>query len=152
MAQDSVAVKRGVLSDLASAFDRLLALAESLPNLEPSDEWGPFEVLSHIDGWHLSAAGRLRQIGAGGEVLSPGEADILNQRFMGERRGLSGAELLERLRLSFAEMRAAAESVPASEYSKGEGGMLDSLAYFIVNANGPEHYHEHMQDLRAGAP
>ena len=155
MAQNPVggSAKADLLRGLDESFRSFIQAAESVPSLRPADgAWGPLEVLCHIDGWHLSAAERLEQMAGGGEVLSPGEADALNARFVAERRDLSGPQLLVRVRESFSRMRSAADALTDAQYSRGEAGNLDSLAYFIVNANGQEHYAEHLEDLKAVRP
>ena len=135
-----------------TSFAAMMGAARALPVLAPaaSGEWGAFECLAHIDGWHLSAASRLRQIAEDKVVTSPEDADALNERFIAERRHLSPEQLLTGLAASFRELKEAALDLPAAEFWRGGAGREDSLAYFIFNANGPDHYREHEKDF-AGA-
>jgi hypothetical protein len=140
--------KEELLAELDASFGELVAALPAIDGLASSpDSWGPFEVLSHIAGWHLSAAARLRQMARGEEVTPPGPSDEVNSRFVAERASLSGRELVAALQESFRELKDAARAVPESQFWRGQAGEEDSLAYFIVDANGPEHYREHLPEL-----
>ncbi len=152
MAQEPLAtVKEQLLGELDTAFAGLMERVRAQPLLAPSnaESWGTFEMLAHLAGWHESAAARLRDIAAGRPVVPPGAADDLNRRFVAERAGLPAAGLMADLKASFQSMREAGRSVPASEFKRGADSGEHSLAYFIVWANGPEHYAEHMAELES---
>ncbi len=148
--------KRDLLSDLDSSFDGLLAAARALPPIQPSPQpltdWGAFEALAHIAGWHLSAAGRLRQIASGEAATPPGTADQMNELFVRERAGLSREQLLLEVEGTFAEMRSAGAGLAPSHVRRGASTEGQSLAYFILWANGPGHYAEHIEQLRPSRP
>jgi hypothetical protein len=133
-------------------FAALRARVASLPSLDPSRDarWGPFEVLSHISGWHLLSARRLEQIARGEEPSAPGSEDELNAGFVAERAALSREQLLRDLAESYSRMREAVLKVDESEFWIGGPGQENSLAHFIPMANGPEHYQEHEEDLNPG--
>ncbi len=152
MAQEPLAgFKEQLLGELDTAFAALMDRVRAQPLLAPSNtaSWGTFEMLAHLAGWHESAAARLRDIAAGRPVVPPGAADDLNARFVAERAGLPAARLLADVNASFRSMREAARTVPASEFKRGADSEHHSLAYFILWANGPEHYAEHMADLES---
>ncbi len=156
MAQDPVAgsAKADLLRDLDDAFVGLMGVVRSLPRVAPSGEgeWGAFEIVAHLDGWHLSAAGRIERIGRGEQVANPGDFDVLNAAFVAERAGLSRDALERQLEESFRGMRAAVSSAPDAVFWRGQPGQEDSLAYFIAYENGPAHYDEHMTDLKDVRP
>jgi hypothetical protein len=151
MAQEPVDVKQQLEKNLDDGFATLISRVKSL-DLSPSKDgtWGPFEVVSHLAGWHFSAADRLRSLGAGEQVDSPGGADEVNEGFVAERAHLSAAQLVEQLEESFGEMRHAVAQAPASIFwhgGHGGPGHEHSLAYFIAYENGTGHYKEHAADL-----
>jgi hypothetical protein len=145
--------KASLLAGQDAAFAGLLALLDALPPLAESDSpWGPYEIVSHMSGWHTRAAERLRFIARGEPPPPPSETetpDQLNARYVAERRGRPAADILSELRHSFGDLRAAIESVPASEFWRGKGDEEDSLAFFIAYANGEGHYCEHLAELEA---
>jgi hypothetical protein len=131
------------------AFEALRERARSLP-LRPSEgEWGPFEVLSHIAGWHQMTAGRLQQIARGEEADTPPGEDEANAGFVAQRRGLTAEALVADVESTFLALREAVSQVPAGEFWRGAPGEEDSLAYFITAANTFEHYPEHQEHLKA---
>lgn len=152
MAQEHVGgfVKERLLREMDAGFSELMAVARALPRLAPSRDgrWGSFETLSHMVGWHLSAAARLQQMARDEQPAHPGPDDEVNAVFVAERAGLSADELLAQLESSFRELRGAVEDVNAAAFWLSGRGEEDSLAYFIAYANGPEHYREHAQDLK----
>ena len=129
------------------------ALVRSLAPLTPSDgAWGPFEVVGHMSGWHRRAAERLQRIARGLPPGPPSEtktADELNIDFVAERRTATSEGLIDELRQTCGELRAAIAAVPANEFWRGKDGAEDSIACFIAEANGAGHYAEHMDELRA---
>jgi hypothetical protein len=145
--------KTELLRRLEEGFAAFMeAVSHVYHELEPSEEgWGAFEVLAHVDGWHRFTARRLRQIATGAKPIEPGPEDNMNEAFVAERAGLSGVELVDQVRQSFEELQEAVEAVPEREFWRGQGSEEDSLAYFIAKANGPDHYEEHLPELREGA-
>jgi len=148
--------KRDLLSDLDASFKRLMAAARAHPEIAPSagraGDWGAFEALAHIAGWHLSAAARLRQIASGEAVTPPGTADQMNERFVRERAGLSREQLFLEVEGTFAEMRSAGAGLAPSHFRRAASTEEHSLAYFILWANGPGHYAEHIEQLERSPP
>jgi hypothetical protein len=150
VAQDAVeSAKAHIMRELESGFAGLVRITAGLGEVQPArtEEWGHFEVLSHVVGWHLRAAGRLRAIAAGTEPGPAGDADRLNEQFVSERRNLAWPELQAQLLSSYQALRSAAEAVPESQFWRGKPGEEDSLAYFLAAVNGPDHYREHYPDL-----
>ncbi|HEY7269856.1 MAG TPA: ClbS/DfsB family four-helix bundle protein [Dehalococcoidia bacterium] len=154
MAQDAVdGVKDGILAELDTSFVSTLALVQSLAPLTASEDgWGPFEVVSHMSGWHHRAAERLHRIAQGLPPGPPSEtrtADELNDDFVAERRSATSAALMDELKRTYAELRDAIEAVPEPQFWRGKDGAEDSIACFIAEANGTGHYAEHVDELRA---
>jgi len=153
MAQELVGreAKRELLPELDASFAEFMAFIEGeRPARTPAATWGEREVLAHIVGWHRSAASRLLDISRGARDVGPpaGSADEVNRRFVSERAGLSRQELLVQVKDSFEAMRSAAQAVPEGRFRKGAVPDEHSLAYFVLWANGPDHYAEHLEQLR----
>ncbi|HXH21245.1 MAG TPA: maleylpyruvate isomerase N-terminal domain-containing protein [Dehalococcoidia bacterium] len=152
MAQEDLGpgVKADLLRRMDEGFGVLTAALAGAPGLRPAPEggWGPFEVVSHLNGWHLLSARRLLQIARGEGASSPPSDDEANACFVADRRHLSADALLAELESSFATLKDAVASVPAREFWLGLHGELDSLAHFIAAANSYEHYAEHLGDLK----
>lgn len=151
MAQDPLdpTAKRDLLGALHSSFHELKGALPAPDAISPArDDWGVFEVVAHLSGWHSFSARRLRQIASNEPPMTPGDEDSMNVRFVRERSNLTADELLRQLQDSFNDLVSAVETVAESEFWRGKDGEEDSLAYFIANANGPEHYAEHLPDLR----
>jgi uncharacterized protein (TIGR03083 family) len=142
--------KQELLQSLYGSFRELTDALPQADSLMPSpDGWGVFEVVAHLSGWHRFSAGRLRQLAAGQEPISPADEDSMNASFVRERADWTAEALLRDLHDTFRDFVAAVEAVPDAEFWRGPPGADDSLAYFIVNANGPDHYAEHVEDVRS---
>ena len=105
MAQEPLtSVKGQLLAELDAAFEGLLAVIDALPPLaESSGNWGPYEVVSHMSGWHTRAAERLRFIARGQKPPPPSDTetpDQLNVRYVAERRGRPAEALISELKNS----------------------------------------------------
>jgi hypothetical protein len=154
VARESVTqVKSELLAELDQAFASLLDTLGALRALtESGGDWGPYEIVAHMSGWHTRAAERLRFIARGESPPPPSDTetpDQLNLRYVADRRGQSAAALVSELKTSLADLRSAIESVPESEFWRGKNGEEDSIAYFIAYVNGAGHYDEHLAELKA---
>jgi len=131
------------------AFRDLKEPASAIAGLRPATDgqWHTFEVLSHICGWHLRSADRLRRLARGEGDNPPSDEDAQNAGYVAERRNLTRDQLIAELASSYLELRLAVEATPNADFWRGGPGEEDSLAYFVALANGPGHYHEHMADL-----
>jgi hypothetical protein len=143
--------KRELLSELDASFAEFMVFIEGeRPSPTPAATWGEREVLAHIVGWHRSSASRLLDISRGAGDAGPpsGSADEVNQRFVSASAGLSRRELLVQVKDSFEAMRSAVQAVPEGRFRKGAVPDEHSPAYFVLWANGPDHYAEHLEHLR----
>jgi hypothetical protein len=151
VAQNTLTVKQLLLAQMSERFRDLMRQVESMRELGPSPDgtWCAFEVLSHICGWHLRSADRLRRLARGEEDNPPDDEDRINAGYVAERRSLGADGLRTALAASFADLEAAVAEMPEAAFWRGGPGEEDSLPYFIAAANSHEHYEEHLPALVA---
>jgi len=109
--------------------------------------WGVREILVHLAGWHREMTPVLERLARGEKPVPEGvsydDADPWNARFVEAKRGVSVSAILTELEDSYRAFLAAARAVPEERYAPGK------TAPRLVEANGPHHYREHGDQIRA---
>ena len=139
---------------LRQADDDFGALKRALVGLDDAalrrpwlGAWGVREILAHIAGWHREMIPLLERLARGERPLPEGvsyaDVDAWNARHVIARRGLTVAGIRAELEASHREFVAAARAVPAARFGP------DKTATRVVDLNGPHHYREHAEQIRA---
>jgi hypothetical protein len=134
------------------AFHELLARVDvelvAVPGV--MDDWSVRDIVYHLAVWceHGSEALGLAASGRGEEfAYSTGDTDAMNERFLAEGRGVSPNEALRREEREFARFRTQIAELDPDVVSQRLGNG-DTVGEIIVY-DGPEHYTEHTEHLRA---
>jgi len=150
-----VADRTALLADLdgaRDAFHEILAEVDVELATVPGvmDDWSVRDIVFHLAAWceHAAGALALASTGRGADfAYSAGETDAMNERSLADGRAVSPADALRREEAAFAAFRARiAELEPALLRQRLGNG--DSVEEVIVY-DGPEHYAEHTEHLRA---
>lgn len=146
---------KALLADLDAARDDFhAALAEvdlalaTVPGVV--EDWSVRDLVHHLAAWceHGAEALQLAAEGRGGEfAYSRADTDAMNERFLAEARGLSPAEALEREERAFGAFRVRVSGLDAVRADERLGNG-DTVAD-VVRYDGPDHYREHAEHLRA---
>ncbi len=113
-------------------------------------DWSVRDLVAHVAAWaeHAAAALSLASAGRGDEfAYSTDDTDAMNEGFAVEGRALSPREALEREDAAFGAFRDALLALdPALLGARlGNGDSVTDL----IRYDGPDHYAEHTQHLRA---
>jgi hypothetical protein len=114
------------------------------------EEWSVRDLVVHVAAWceHGSDALELAASGRGDEfAYSSGDTDAMNERILTEARSVSPADALEREEAAFGRLRrGVAELDPALlRLRLGNGDTVEE----VIRYDGPDHYAEHTEHLRA---
>lgn len=126
--------------EMTEVLDRIPASEMQTPGAGPGD-WTVKEVLFHVGAWTDQAAGRLALIRTGRYVEEPIDTDARNVAYLAAGRGLDVHTV--RVGLERARGRTLAGWAALRE--------LSAPAVEWFGESGPEHYGEHVADLRAFA-
>ena len=150
-----MADRDALLADLDAARD---AFHEVLANVDAElatvpgvmEDWSVHDLVFHLAVWceHGAEALALATGGHGDEfAYATGDTDAMNQRFLAEGRSVSPADALRREESAFGAFRAAVQTLdPALLGLKlGNGDTVEEVIVY----DGPEHYAEHTEHLRA---
>ena len=134
------------------AFHEVLATVDAELATVPGvmDDWSVRDIVFHLAVWceHASEALALATAGRGDEfAYSTGDTDAMNERFLAEGRDVSPAQALRREEAAFAAFRAAVATLDSALHGRKLGNG-DTVAEVVVY-DGPEHYTEHTEHLRA---
>ena len=150
-----MADRDALLADLDAARDAFLEVlaavdAELATVPGVMEDWSVRDIVFHVALWceHGSEALELATAGRGDEfAYSTADTDAMNERFLAEGRTVAPAEALRREEAAFADFRAAiAELDPALVgHRLGNGDTVEE----VIGYDGPEHYAEHTEHLRA---
>lgn len=113
-------------------------------------DWSVRDLVHHLAAWceHGSEALRLAADGRGGSFAYGGaDTDAMNERFLAEARTLSPAQALAREEEAFAAFRMLVAGLDADRAAERLGNG-DTVAD-VVRYDGPDHYREHAEHLRA---
>lgn len=109
--------------------------------------WGVREILVHLAGWHREMTPALERLARGEKPVPEGvsyeDSDAWNARFVEAKRGVPVSAVLEELESSYRAFLNAARAVPEERYAPGK------TATRLVEGNGPHHYKEHGDQIRA---
>lgn len=109
--------------------------------------WSVREILIHIAGWHREMTPVLERLARGEKPVPEGvsydDADPWNAKFVEAKRGVPVSAILSELEDSYRAFLAAARAVPEERYAPGK------TATRLVEGNGPHHYREHGDQIRA---
>jgi hypothetical protein len=136
---------RAAYHDVLAEVDAELA---TVPGV--MEDWSVRDIVFHLAAWceHGSEALALAAAGRGDEfAYSTGDTDAMNERLLAESRTVSATEALRREGAAFAMFRERIAGLDASLLSLRLGNG-DSVEEVIVY-DGPEHYAEHTEHLRA---
>jgi uncharacterized protein (TIGR03083 family) len=144
----------GLQELLQQAETEFAALRAALAGLDEArltrvelGEWSVREVLAHLSGWHREMIPVLARLARGEKPIPDGvsyeDPDAWNTRFVAAKRGMPAGEVLRELEASHRDFVAAAAAVPDERFAPGR------TATKIVDLNGPHHYREHAEEIRA---
>ena len=109
--------------------------------------WSIREVLIHLAGWHREMTPALERLARDEKPVPEGvsyeDSDAWNARFVEAKRGVPVSAILAELEDSYRAFLDAARAVPEERYAPGK------TATRLVEANGPHHYKEHGEQIRA---
>lgn len=113
-------------------------------------EWSVRDLVAHVAAWcdHASGALELAAEGRGDEfAYSSNDTDAMNERFLAEGRSISPAQALSREEAAFRRFRERVAALDSSHLGLrlGNGDTLEE----VVRYDGPDHYAEHTEQLRA---
>ena len=135
-----------------AAFHELLARVDvelvAVPGV--MEDWSVRDIVYHLAVWceHGSEALELAASGRGAEfAYSSGDTDAMNARLLAEGRDVSPNEALRREERAFATFRERIAGLDPAVVSQKLGNG-DTVGEVIVY-DGPEHYTEHLEHLRA---
>ena len=150
-----MAERAALLADLDAArdaFHEILATVDSDLAIVPGvmDDWSVRDIVFHLAVWseHASEALALAAAGRGDEfAYSSGDTDAMNARFLAEGRTVPPAQALRREEAGFGVFRAAVATLDPARLGLrlGNGDTVEE----VVRYDGPEHYAEHTEHLRA---
>ena len=135
-----------------AAFHELLARVDvelvAVPGV--MEDWSVRDIVHHLAVWcdHGSEALGLAASGRGAEfAYSTGDTDAMNERFLAEGRGVSPNEALRREERAFAGFRERIAGLDPALVGQrlGNGDTVEEVIVY----DGPEHYTEHTEHLRA---
>ena len=150
-----MAERDGLLADLDAARDAFHGVlgtvdAELATVSGVMDDWSVRDIVFHLAAWceHGAEALTLATTGRGEEfAYSTSDTDAMNVRFLAEGRAVSPAEALRREAAAFATFREAVAGLEPSllGHRLGNGDTVEEVIVY----DGPEHYDEHAEHLRA---
>jgi len=150
-----VADRDAMLADLDAArdaFHEVLAAVDTELATVPGvmEDWSVRDIVFHLAAWceHGAEAVGLASTGRGDEfTYSTGDTDAMNERFLAEGRTTSPTEALRREEVAFASFRNAVAALDPSLIGVrlGNGDTVEEVIVY----DGPEHYAEHTEHLRA---
>jgi len=134
------------------AFHEVLATVDvdlaTVPGV--MEDWSVRDIVFHLAVWceHGSEALALAKAGRGDEfAYSTTDTDAMNERFLAEGRDVNPTEALRREDTAFAAFRGLIAGLdPVLVGSRlGNGDTVEAVIVY----DGPEHYDEHTEHLRA---
>jgi len=139
---------------LSKAEAEFKALQEAIRGLDETrltrtmlGSWSIREILIHLAGWHREMTPALERLARGEKPVPEGvsydDANAWNARFVEAKRGVHFSAVLTELEASYRAFLNAARAVPEERYAPGK------TATRLVEANGPHHYKEHGEQIRA---
>jgi hypothetical protein len=150
-----VAERDALLADLDAAhevFHELLARVDAELVAVPGvmEDWSVRDIVHHLAVWcdHGSEAIDLATSGRGAEfAYSTTDTDAMNERFLAEGRDVSPNEALRREARAFARFREQIAALDPALVGQrlGNGDTVEEVIVY----DGPEHYAEHTEHLRA---
>jgi hypothetical protein len=143
------AERERLLSQLAEACERFLALARDVPEgrmtEEALDRWSVRDVAAHFAGLHRQMADAFQRTAAGENPSSPDAADLsedeYNAMLVAAASELSALDVLADLPVALEECASAARLLPDEMFSRGK-------ACRRWLAEEAEHYENHMRAIR----
>jgi Mycothiol maleylpyruvate isomerase N-terminal domain len=150
-----VADRSSLLRDLDAARERFLAVLENV-DLELAtvpgvmEDWSVRDLVHHVARWceHGSEALDLAAHGRGEAfAYSTGDTDAMNERFLAEGRTVSPVDALAREEAAFTGFRERLAGLDEALLTVrlGNGDRVEEVVVY----DGPEHYDEHTEHLRA---
>jgi len=144
-------LKQELLQQAETEFAALKAAIAGLDQAQLTrawlGEWGVREALVHISGWHREMTPVLQRLARGEKPIADGvsyqDPDAWNARFVAAKRGIPVAAVLAELEASHRDFLTAAAAVPDERFAPGK------TATKLVDLNGPHHYREHGEEIRA---
>ncbi len=143
--------KEDLLKALDAEFDALLQAVDGLTEDQLSQvwygEWSAKDILSHCAGWHHEMIGVFDRI-VRGERPIPEDADystnphFWNERFAGQLRGKSGAQVVAELKSSKNAFVEAVRKVAEDKFEEGR------TAHRVLHIISLDHYPEHAAPIR----
>ena len=144
-----------LLADLDAARARF---HEALANVDADlvtvpgvvGDWSVRDLVAHVAAWDEHGAEALA-LAAGGQselfAYSTDDTDAMNERFLAEGRALSPADALRREEAAFGIFRDAIATLDPSllAHRLGNGDTVEE----VIRYDGPDHYAEHTEHLRA---
>ena len=150
-----MADRDGLLADLDAAHDafhEILAAVDldlaTVPGV--MEDWSVRDIVHHLAKWceHASEALALAADGRGEAfAYSTNDTDRMNERFLADGRAVSPQDALANEESAFADLRARIATLDESLLGLRLGNG-DTVGEVIVY-DGPEHYAEHTEHLRA---
>lgn len=147
--------RNALLADLDAArdaFHEILATVDSDLAIVPGvmEDWSVRDIVFHLAVWceHGSEALALAAASRGDEfAYSSADTDAMNARFLDEGRTVSPAQALRREEAAFVAFRGQIAELDRSllGHRLGNGDMVEEVIVY----DGPEHYGEHTEHLRA---
>ena len=144
-----------LLSDLDAArdaFHDVLAEVDAELATVPGvmDDWSVRDIVFHLAVWceHAAEALALATAGHGDKfAYSTGDTDAMNERFLADGRAVSPADALRREDAAFTAFRASLATLDPAMLGLqlGNGDTVEEVVVY----DGPEHYAEHTDHLRA---
>jgi hypothetical protein len=145
----------GLLEELDAAralFHEALALVDvdlvTVPGVV--NDWSVRDVVVHVAAWDEHGTEALG-LAAGGQgelfTYSTDDTDAMNEQILAEGRTLSPADALRREDAAFGAFRDAIATLDAALLSQrlGNGDTVEE----VIRYDGPDHYAEHAEHLRA---
>lgn len=134
--------------DFLDALEAVDADLVTVPGV--MEDWSVRDIVVHVAAWceHATDALELAVAGRGDEfAYSTGETDAMNVRILAEARRTSPSAALEREDVAFSALRDRVARLDPALLSLGLGNG-DTVAE-VIAYDGPDHYAEHTQHLRA---